>query len=116
MLTMPRDITEPCRDSDIGLSSVGVAEGTSKLSDGVSSFSTRGSCRDPLRGGGDKEVISGNVTVWSGNNGSLRSALGSMILGVMGVCICRKLGSSWCCVMCSPIGVVGGVYVWPGSW
>jgi hypothetical protein len=24
MLTMPRDITEPCRDSDIGLSSLGV--------------------------------------------------------------------------------------------
>jgi len=85
MLTIPREMTEPCRDNEINLSSPGATEVLTSNVDCISSavLSTE-SCLDPRRGGGDRDVSSGKMRFSSGGHGRRRTAFESHKVGVIG--------------------------------
>ena len=118
--TSSSDAIDCCGESDSGfrtddsespelfrLNSSSLSLPSSSLSDSICSTEI---CREPLRGGGDSDVIPGISGDCSGGGGRRGDTIGCT--ADMGDCggegeIIRKLGSFWNVVIGSPIGVGG---------
>jgi len=89
MLTIPKEITEPGREIDIKRCSpsTGLVSSTAGSSAGSSIIDI---CLEPRRGGGERGVSA----VWASIGGCERAEGGGGKGDMVGVCICKKLGSS----------------------
>lgn len=106
MLTIPKETTDPGREREINLRSPsveGFGVGVDNITLSGSGISAGNICREPRRGGGDKEVIPADWSVMccktrGGGKG-----------GIVGVSKCKKLGSSWKDIIFSAMGIAGFV-------